>query len=93
MVLDVAARVAGDPVEDLDYRPDFDIKTGLLPHFASDCGLERLADFDAAARHAPLAFEWFVRAFDQQHVIAVQYNRPDTNDRTFRIGLHELPPR
>jgi hypothetical protein len=32
-------------------------------------------------------------AFDQQHAIAVQYDSADTNDGTFRIGLHELPPR
>jgi hypothetical protein len=93
MVFDSAAGIAGDPVEHFDDGSDFDGKTGFFPHFASDRGLERLPDFDAAARQAPLAFERFVPAFDQQYAIAVEYDSPDTNDRTVRIGLHELPPR
>src|SRR5215470_1187525 len=93
MVFHVAAGVAGDAVQDLDHRADFDRQTCFLPHFANDSRLEGLPEFNAATGQAPVTFERLVSTLDQEHPIAVEHDRSNADNRAFGRRLHELSPR
>ena len=93
MMLDAAVRVAADPIEHVDDRTDLDVEAGFFLHFAGDGLLEGFAQLDPAARQAPLPFQRLVRAFDEQHAIAVEDHGPDADDRPWRIRPHDAAPR
>jgi len=80
-----ALGVEADAFERRDRAADFDLETRLFAHFARDGRLERFSSFDGAAGDAPFAFERFASAPYEQHAIAVQDHRADTDDRTRRI--------
>ena len=84
VMLDAAVGVADDPIEHLDDRSDLHVRPVSSTHFARDRRLERLADFDAAARQAPLALERLVPPLDQQHATAVEHDGADADDRPRR---------
>ena len=65
--------------------PDFDMQTGFFAHFARDCGPKRLAHINNAAGQTPLPLQWFMRALDQQHAVAVKDDGSDTHNRPLGI--------
>ena len=69
-----------------DERADLNHQARLLEHFPRHRGLQRLADFDAAARQTPLQRQRLVTALDQQHAAAiVQYHRANARHGPLRI--------
>src|SRR5262249_17639826 len=88
VITHAAVGIDADTIEHVDHRADFDVETGLFAHLARDRGLERFADFDSTSRQTPLALQRFVAATDEQHAVAVENPRADTDDGPLWVFAH-----
>ena len=81
-----------DAVENFDERPNVDVESGFFAHLACDRFSQRLADFDGAARKAPLPFERLVSTFHEHHAIAVHDHGTHTDDGPLGIPSQSSIP-
>jgi hypothetical protein len=82
VMLDAAVGSAVHAIEHLHNRSDRHLETGFFEYLARDRILERLAELHATAREAPLAFERFMTALDEQNALAVEDDSSDAHDWT-----------
>ena len=80
-MFDSTGRIVCNPIEHVDDWTHVHVEAGFLLHFTDNSPLKRFAELDPSAWQAPLPFQRFVRAFDEQHAIAIEDHRPDAEDR------------
>src|SRR5439155_5777242 len=81
VMLDAAVGRAPDAIQHFDDGPDPHAEAGFFEHLARDGLLERLAELDAASRHAPVALQRLVSALDEQDAIAFEDHCADADNR------------
>ncbi len=81
VILDASFDIQVDAIEHLDDRSDLHHETCFLEHLALKRRAERLAEFDGAARQAPLAHQRRTRTLHQQHATVVDDDGADADHR------------
>lgn len=80
-----AVHRALDSIQHFDYRSDLDGQSGLFKQFPGDRGLQCFSELHGTTGEAPLAFQWFVRAFGQKNMtFAIEHHGSNADDRFAR---------
>src|SRR5438445_632678 len=85
MTADAARVIFHDAIEDAGYVDDPDLDAALFDDLARDGLAGGLAQLDQAAGQAPLSERWRLAAPNEQHLVLVEDDRPDTDPWIVRI--------
>ena len=81
VIPDSAFGIEQDSIEDIDDGPNLDFEPGFFDHLSRQAGLQRFAQFEPAAREAPLSRQRFEAALHQNHFPFVEDDTAHADDR------------